>query len=435
MWSQLAPVHSLQRLERKFRARCRSRKPLLRLHHGSGDGEFSVSRRELLKHSAAALTAAALSQLGVAALTERHVVDEAAAANRTLSGASGVVNKDPESLLRWALPIDNEHLRQLQTELEATLRELRQKKWSQISSHVRKASQMTSRNANDLLADVSEAKTAEAQRALSTLQSMLGSLQASADAKDAENFESMAKDALRQVGTLEELSVKGFPFQVPEEYSHLPQLLGRATVEFVLRKSGEEGSPKQFDIDGNLYDRARLVMVVDGYSAPVTGGNFVDLVSRGFYNGLRIIRSDGFVIQTGDPEPEGKIHGFIDSKTNQERTIPLEIFAKGDPMPLYGITLEDDGRGGQATVLPLTAFGSLCFARNEFEPNSGSSQFFWFLFEPDLTPAGRNLLDGRFAVFGYTTEGAFFLRDVKVGDIVESAKVVQGLENLRQPTA
>lgn len=104
-------------------------------------------------------------------------------------------------------------------------------------------------------------------------------------------------------------------------------------------------------------------------------------------------------------------------------------------MPLYGITLEDDGRGGQATVLPLTAFGSLCFARNEFEPNSGSSQFFWFLFEPDLTPAGRNLLDGRFAVFGYTTEGAFFLRDVKVGDIVESAKVVQGLENLRQPTA
>jgi len=34
--------------------------------------------------------------------------------------------------------------------------------------------------------------------------------------------------------------------------------------------------------------------------------------------------------------------------------------------------------------------------------NGGSSQFS-FLFEPELTPAGRNLLDGRYSVFGYVT--------------------------------
>lgn len=35
-------------------------------------------------------------------------------------------------------------------------------------------------------------------------------------------------------------------------------------------------------------------------------------------------------------------------------------------------------------------------AREEFNADTASSQFFWFLFEPDLTPAGRNLLDGRY---------------------------------------
>jgi len=41
-------------------------------------------------------------------------------------------------------------------------------------------------------------------------------------------------------------------------------------------------------------------------------------------------------------------------------------------------------------------------ARPESDPNGGSSQFS-FLFEPELSPAGRNLLDGRYSVFGYLT--------------------------------
>ena len=48
-----------------------------------------------------------------------------------------------------------------------------------------------------------------------------------------------------------------------------------------------------------------LKIVVDGYNAPVTGGNFVDLVQRGFYNNMEIQRADGFVVQTGDPGPPG----------------------------------------------------------------------------------------------------------------------------------
>lgn len=43
-------------------------------------------------------------------------------------------------------------------------------------------------------------------------------------------------------------------------------------------------------------------------------------------------------------------------------------------------------------------------AREEYNPDSASSQVFWLLFESDLTPAGKNLLDGRYACFGYTVE-------------------------------
>ena len=46
---------------------------------------------------------------------------------------------------------------------------------------------------------------------------------------------------------------------------------------------------------------AKLYIVVDGYNAPVTAGNFVDLVDKKFYDGMDVQRADGFVVQTGDP--------------------------------------------------------------------------------------------------------------------------------------
>ena len=71
-------------------------------------------------------------------------------------------------------------------------------------------------------------------------------------------------------------------------------------------------------------------------------------------------------------------------------------------------------------------------ARSEEFTSSASTQFFWLLFESDLTPAGKNLLDGRYSCFGYTTEGSEFLKDVREGDIIVSAKVTKGLENLKR---
>jgi cyclophilin family peptidyl-prolyl cis-trans isomerase len=181
-----------------------------------------------------------------------------------------------------------------------------------------------------------------------------------------------------------------------------------------------------------------MKMIIDGYAAPVTGGNFVDLVQKGFYNNMDIQRSDGFVVQTGDPA--GEAEGYVGTPSKSvgagklgERLIPLEIFPLGDKGPFYETSIEDEGRGGEATVLPFSAYGAMGWAREEYDANSGSSQFFWLLFDSDLTPAGKNVLDGRYPVFGYVVEGSDFLRDMKEGDIIVSAKVTEGIENLQQP--
>jgi cyclophilin family peptidyl-prolyl cis-trans isomerase len=142
-------------------------------------------------------------------------------------------------------------------------------------------------------------------------------------------------------------------------------------------------------------------MIIDGYNAPITGGNFVDLVKKGFYKNMAIQRSDGFVVQTG--KPDGEADGYVGTPgkavgagPHGERLIPLEIMMKGDKSPIYSSTMEDEGRGGQATVLPFSSYGAMGWAREEYEPDSGSSQFFWLLFDSDLTPAGKNVLDGRY---------------------------------------
>ncbi|MBP5976742.1 peptidylprolyl isomerase [Brasilonema sp. CT11] len=317
---------------------------------------------------------------------------------------------DGNSLLRYSLPIDNKPVRQLQASLEDISTQLRaNRRWGAVSGDLSKASRILGQPSK-ILADVPQERQSEAEAMIAELKSGVNALQEVVKTKDKEQVQDQRAKLLSLVSKLEESMVTEFPFEVPAKYSNLPQLKGRATVEVKTNKGD-------------------LTVVVDGYSAPVTAGNFVDLVQRGFYNGLEFTRSEeSYVVQTGDPP--GKDVGFIDPKTRKYRAIPLEYIVKGDKEPTYGITLEEAGRYTDLPVLPFSAYGTVALARPEDDNNGGSSQVFFFLFEPELTPAGRNLLDGRYAVFGYVTEGKDVLQQLKAGDKVESAKVIQGAENL-----
>jgi cyclophilin family peptidyl-prolyl cis-trans isomerase len=50
--------------------------------------------------------------------------------------------------------------------------------------------------------------------------------------------------------------------------------------------------------------------------------------------------------------------------------------------------------------------------------------------ESELTPSNANILDGRYAVFGYVMENEDYLADLKAGDVIESIQVISGLDNL-----
>ncbi|MFS6826670.1 peptidylprolyl isomerase [Cyanobium sp. ATX-6F1] len=169
---------------------------------------------------------------------------------------------------------------------------------------------------------------------------------------------------------------------------------------------------------------------MDGYNAPLTAGAFVDLVQRGFYDGLPFNRAEDFyVLQTG--APAGPADGFVDPVSKQQRRVPLEIKVPGESEPFYNQTFEELGLFKASPSLPFATKGTLGWAHSDADLGDGSSQFFLFLFEPELTPAGLNLIDGRYAAFGYVVDGFDVLSELTADDGIVSAKVLEGAENLR----
>ena len=191
-----------------------------------------------------------------------------------------------------------------------------------------------------------------------------------------------------------------------QNMSELPKLEGTATVVMTVN-----GSP--------------ITLEVDGTKAPITAGNFVDLVNRGFYDGLkfhRVVKDAGqppFVAQGGDPQGNGT-GGFVEPQTQRPRYIPLEITPAGAEEPVYSKTLPSS----QPPALKHTR-GAVAMARSNM-PDSASSQFYFAL--SDLS-----FLDGSYAVFGYVTEGMDAVDAIAQGDTIKSAEVTTGLENLKTP--
>jgi len=369
-------------------------------------------------------------------------------AKEMASGSGARVNKDADSLLRYGLPIPKDkEIRKFQVGIEQIRRDISSK---------RKGSAIDGIKLTEKIIDSKSSlfkSMCRSQEVCGTTLTQIsdGLVVLETNVKDAQNFLNGSDqerasldlsykkvDAITQLlDKLEEQMVpEGYKTPIPELYSDLPQLEGRATVEFVLRKEGKT----PFVIEGKNYEEAKMTMVIDGYVAPITGGNFVELVNKGFYTNMKIQRADGFVVQTGDPD--GPAEGYVAPPSrsvgkgkNGERLVPAEIFVKGDKGPFYELTIEEAERGGQATVLPFSSYGAMGWAREEYATNSGSSQFFWLLFDSDLTPGGKNMLDGQYPCFGYVVEGSDFLRDTKEGDIIVSAKVTDGIDRLKLPPA
>jgi peptidyl-prolyl cis-trans isomerase B (cyclophilin B) len=118
--------------------------------------------------------------------------------------------------------------------------------------------------------------------------------------------------------------------------------------------------------------------------APLTVTSFVNLATRGFYDGLKFHRViDTFMAQGGDPKGNGS----------------------GGP----GYEFEDE------IALRLNQEGILAMANSG--PNTNGSQFF-------ITFAATPHLNGAHTVFGLVQTGREVIRQLRVNDTIESITII-----------
>lgn len=129
--------------------------------------------------------------------------------------------------------------------------------------------------------------------------------------------------------------------------------------------------------------------------APSTVANFITLAREGFYDGTTFHRVEPrFVIQGGDPN----------TKTGEGQP--------GTGGPDYRIVAEFNDRPHLE--------GTVAMARAS-HPDSAGSQFYICL-------AAAPFLNGQYTVFGQVTKGMGVVKQIAVGDVMKSVKVVDKSE-------
>jgi peptidyl-prolyl cis-trans isomerase B (cyclophilin B) len=159
--------------------------------------------------------------------------------------------------------------------------------------------------------------------------------------------------------------------------------VGKGACSYLTTRSTEGHTLKYVKM--RVKDHGSIVLLLDATTAPVTVENFINLVNKGFYNGLTFHRiMENFMIQGGDPNANGT-GGQLDE--NGE-----EINIKG----------EFDNNGHVNDIAHKRGVISMAREGNPYYPplsyNTASSQFF-------ICNTDYPSLDGDYAAFGYVIAG------------------------------
>ncbi|KAL1363310.1 hypothetical protein AAHE18_03G140400 [Arachis hypogaea] len=348
------------------------------------------------------------------------------------------VPRTGEVALRRAIPA-NANMKSIQDSLEDIsylLRIPQRKPYGTMEGNVKKALKIAVDQKESILASIPAELKEKGSLVHASLINGKGGLQAllqSIKEQDADKVSVNLASALDTVAELELLQqyehvhnlnlilfqqAPGISFLLPQQYVQYPRLSGRGTVEFTIEKGdGSTFSP----VGGESKKTATIQVVIDGYSAPLTAGNFAKLVMDGAYDGVKLSTSNQAILSDNGAD---KNSGF---------SVPLEIMPSGQFEPLYKTTLSV--QDGELPVLPLSVYGAVAMAHNEVSDEYSSPyQFFFYLYDKRSAGLGGISFDeGQFSVFGYTTNGRDILPQIKTGDIIRSAKLVEGQDRLVLP--
>ncbi len=158
--------------------------------------------------------------------------------------------------------------------------------------------------------------------------------------------------------------------------------------------------------------RGNIKLELYDQDAPKTVKNFIDLINKGFFNGLTFHRVvPGFVIQGGDPKGDGTGgpgYAFEDEINPWSLGLTEEMIQS---LQSQGYTYTHN-----LTSHKMVA-GALAMANSG--PNSNGSQFFI------VTEQDQPHLDGKHTVFGHVIEGMDVVRQIQQGDIIKAIKIVK----------
>ncbi len=147
-------------------------------------------------------------------------------------------------------------------------------------------------------------------------------------------------------------------------------------------------------------------------NAPKTVANFISLINKGFYNGLKFHRViPDFMIQGGDPKGDGTGGpGYVFADEINPWSLGLSEDA------IKALELEGYKYTRDLNSYKMTA-GALAMAN--VGPGTNGSQFFI------VTEQAQPHLDGRHTVFGRVVEGMDVVRQIQQGDIIREIKIAK----------
>jgi len=288
---------------------------------------------------------------------------------------------------------------------------------------------------------------------IENLRENIVSLKEATQKKNTTRTNTAQKKALLALNDLGELLVDKFPYEVPKtgKYSYLPRLLGRARITFTIERQGT-----------TLGD---IIVIADGYTAPITAGNFVDLASRGFYTGLPI-KSMKKRLSSPNEDAAKSINlsvlgsfneGFYDPLTAKLRRLPLEILridkSNGVAEPTYPksflgpsppigkisdkladpvLSQEVGTRKDNKPVLNFDIPGLVAMNHPDKNINGASAEFF-ILSKKELNRGTSKMFDNTYAPFGYIVNGFDLIENLQPGDLISSTDASEwGLLNLQK---
>ncbi|CAN1154098.1 Peptidyl-prolyl cis-trans isomerase CYP37, chloroplastic [Linum perenne] len=345
-------------------------------------------------------------------------------ANAVLYSPDTKVPRTGELALRKAIPA-NPNMKAIQTSLEDIsylLRIPQRKPYGTMEGNVKKALKIATDEKNSVLTSIPADLQDKGSSLYASLIDGKGGLQAllqNIKDKDPDKVSLSLASSLDTIADIELLQAPGLSFLLPAQYKDYPRLNGRGIVELTIEKG--DGSAFSPESGGELRKTAKIQVTVDGYSAPLTAGNFAKLVVDGAYDGTKLNLINQAVI-TDDG---------LDKKSGY--SVPLEIMPSDQFEPLYRTKLSI--QDGELPVLPLSVYGAVAMAHSEVsEEYSAPYQFFFYLYDKRNSGLGGLSFDeGQFSVFGYMTAGKDILAQIKTGDVIRSAKLVDGQDRLILP--